>query len=489
MMDSENNILILNNIKARAVKSTKWTVLGEAGSWAVRPLVVMILARLLSPTDFGVVGLALIATGLAQIFQDFGLGKTLIQREREIEDSANVIFWINLFTATVIYLILFIAAPFISRIFHKPEALCLFRVLCLQIVFTSLCTVHSALMQRRLEFKQLFFAKLGAAIIPGIVSIPLAFMDMGAWALVWGTLAGSLAQVLLFLNLSKWRPQLRFNFPLAKDLLHFGKWISLEMFLIWLTGYGDMIAIGFFLGTEKLGIYQVGVAFAFFVFEVFLRPLRPLSYSFFCRLQSNNIAMKDSFLKIVQLLAIATIPVGAGLAILASPIASAVFGQKWKGIEIVVLLLGLKEAISSLVGINLEAYRASGRPDVNSKLFMIISILYIPTYLAAAPFGLSVFCLSRLGLSIIATLLYIFAANRILRLPFTYLWTCTKLPLTATIPVAVMAYTMNYLTKSPNWLTLICIITTCGGTYLLILWLLKRDYMLWVIRFVAEVAR
>lgn len=488
-MDSDNNILILNDIKTRAVKSTKWTVLGEAGSWALRPLVVMILTRLLSPGDFGIVGLALIATGLAQIFQDFGLGKTLIQREHDIEDSANVIFWINLFSAVAIYLILFAAAPFISRVFHKPEASCLFQVLCLQIVFTSLCTVHSALIQRRLEFKRLFVAKLGAAIIPGIVSIPLAYMGMGAWALVWGTLAGSSAQVFLFLCLSKWRPQWRFNFQLAKKLLHFGKWIGLEMFLIWLTGYGDTIAIGFFLGMEKLGIYQVGVAFTFFVFEVFLRPLRPLSYSFFCRLQSNDTAMKDSFLKIVQLLAMATIPLGAGLAILASPISSAVFGQKWKGIEMVILLLGLKESISSLVGINLEAYRASGRPDVNSKLFIIISILYIPTYLVAAPYGLFIFCLSRLGLSIIATVLYIIAANRILKLPFAYLWNCTKLPLAATIPIAIVAHIMNNLTKSPNWLMLICIITTCSITYFLILWLLKRDYMLWVFRFFAEVTR
>ena len=137
----------------------------------------------------------MIAIGLAQIFQDFGLGKTLIQRETEVDESANIVFWTNLALSVFLYLLLLVSAPLISMFFHDERVTNVLRVLCFQIILISLITAHQALFQRDFQFKQLFFIRLFSSIVPALISIPMALTGYGIWALVFGALAGALAQV------------------------------------------------------------------------------------------------------------------------------------------------------------------------------------------------------------------------------------------------------------------------------------------------------
>ena len=148
--------LSTSEVKKSAIKSVKWTVLGEIVSRSISPIITLILARLLSPKDFGVVGVAMIVIGLAQIFQDFGLGKTLIQRETDVEKSANIVFWTNIAISVFLYLIFFTNAHLIAKFFHEPKVADVLRVLCLQIVLFSFISVHQALFQRKFQFLLLY---------------------------------------------------------------------------------------------------------------------------------------------------------------------------------------------------------------------------------------------------------------------------------------------------------------------------------------------
>jgi PST family polysaccharide transporter len=474
-MQAEEKLTIAD-IKNHAIKSVKWTALAEIVSCSIQPVVTLILARLLTPADFGVVAVAMIAIGLAQIFQDFGLGKTLIQRETEIDKSANIIFWTNITLSVCIYLILFIIAPLFSKFFHEPKVIDILRVLCLLIILLSLISVQQALFQRQFQFKQLFFIRLFSSIVPGLVSIPLALWGYGVWALVFGTLAGAIAQVFLFWKTSPWRPQLSYDFQLAKRLYGFGVWVTAEAFLGWLMVWGDSVILGHFLGVKELGVYRVGVTFLALIFGFFLNPILPVVYSSFSRFQSMPSQLRDYFLKVTQLIATVAFPVGTGIVLLAYPLSSILFGEKWEGIEIVFMVLGIKDILSSIAGgINAETLRAIGRPDINVKLNILLAICFIPIYIFAAPHGLLIFCVARLLVGIITITLYIFAIMKFLKVPFIYPVICAWKQLFAVSIMGMVIYLFNYLISVHTWLSIVFVIVAGCVTYLAASWLIDKD--------------
>jgi len=479
--------LTTGDIKIRAVKSVKWTAFNEIVSRSIRPITILILARLLTPADFGIVGVATIVTGLAQIFQEFGLGKTLIQRETEVNKSANIIFWANIMLSLFLYLIIFLSAPLIAKFFYEPKAIDVLRVLCLQIVLFSLVSVHQALFQRKFQFKQIFFIKLSSGIIPAVVSIPLALLGYGVWSLVYGTLAGAVVQIFFYWRASLFRPQLSFDFQLARRLFKFSSWVTLEAFLGWLIIWGDSIVLGHFLGIKELGVYRVGITSLMFIFGFFFNPLIPIAYSSFSRLQSNLSEVKQAFLTITKLAAAVSLPIGFGLAILAKPIASIVFGQRWSGIEFIISILAISEAISWLVGHNPEVYRAIGRPSVNSILLIVAVSYFLPIYVIAAPHGLYIFCFAKFGVTMMGVILHFFAANKVLHLPFTYFWEPIKVPLVGAILMGFIIYGITTLVSIHNLPRLIISILSCGVFYLLSLWVIKKDFVKWSFRHAMEV--
>lgn len=138
----------MSDLKWQALKSLKWSFLGEIATRAIQPIPVLILARLLSPEDFGLVGVAMTLIGLSQIFQDFGLGKAIIQRETDIEETSNIVFWSNLLLGALVSLVIILIAPIIAVLFNESRLTNVLRVLSFQIIFTSLTTVHQALFQR-----------------------------------------------------------------------------------------------------------------------------------------------------------------------------------------------------------------------------------------------------------------------------------------------------------------------------------------------------
>jgi PST family polysaccharide transporter len=480
-MKSAEGFQVVSNIKTNAIRSVKWTALGEIASRSIQPITTLILARLLTPTDFGLVGVAMIVISLAQIFQDFGLGKTLIQRQTEINKSSNVIFWTNLTFSFFLYLILFVIAPLLSEFFHEPKVTKVLRVLCLQIVLVSLVSVHQALFQRQFQFKQLFLIRLFSATIPGVVSIPLAFYNIGVWALVFGTLIGALFQVFLYWRLSPWRPRFNYDYQLAKKLLGFSSWVALEALLGWLLMCGDSIILGHFLGVKELGIYRTGVIFVMLVFGTFLSHFTPIAFSAFSRLQSNLDELKQTFLKIMKIICFVSFPIGIGFVIFAKQGSSIIFEEKWNGIEIVIAIIGMKDAITWFVGLNPEIYRAIGRPDINSKLLFVALIYYIPIYIFAAPYGLLTFCFARFAVAIVSMGLHFFVANKILKLPFTYLYSCVRVPFISGLIIAIVIYPLTNVSGDfvgmLGLFKLIGIIILGGIIYISVSWLVEKEFV------------
>jgi PST family polysaccharide transporter len=466
----------------KARRSLKWSALMEVVARTASPIIFVILARLLVPADFGLVASAMVAISFAQMFWDAGLSKALIQTNEAPEAAAQVVFWSNTVLGLSIYIILFAFASPIASFLGSPGAGTILRVLGLQIIIASLSSVQQAMFVRDLNFKRLFWVKLVTAFIPGLFSIPLAFIGYGVWALVAGSLAGQTLNLCLLWHYSSWRPMLLFDMILFRKIFSFGIWVLAESFGGWLIMWGDCLIVGKFLGTHDLGVYRTGWMLVSIIFGFVLNPFIPVLYPTFSRLQHDRIALKESFHKVNRVVASLALPIGVGLLLVGSGMEGVLFGNKWQGVGFVISILGLKEAIAWLVGINVETYRAMGRPDVNTKLMFFQIFIFVPAYLVAVQFGLVVFLYVRLAVCVIAVPLHVYLCRRMLDVSPFYLWYDANLFVVSTaimgLVVAFFKWGLLWMAPAfPRVFTLTIIIISGGVSYLAALYMLDRAFV------------
>jgi len=466
------------SITHKAARSVKWTALMEIVSRTASPIILVVLARLLSPDDFGLISIAMIAISFSQMIWDAGLSRALIQTQEAPEKAANVVFWTNLALGVIVYLIVFLSAPRLAVFFNSPRAESILRVLGLQIIIGSLASTQQSLFARDFDFKSLFWIRLATSFFPGVFSIPLAAVGWGPWALVAGTLAGSLLNLILLWRRSPWRPQLSYDRMVAKRLLLFGVWVMGESFGGWLITWGDILIVGKFLGAADLGVYRLGWTMCAVIFGLVLNPFLPVLYPSFARLQDDKEGLRAIFTKANRLVCTIALPTGVGLVLICPELVAVAFGSKWDGLGSVIQFIGAMFAVGWLVGINPEMYRGMGRPDINTKFLFAQLVLYLPAYLFAGPKGLYVFVVTRLLLAIVMTPAHVWVAHRVLALPVRYLWDDTKKALTAASLMSAAVLGVKFLCA--GWYkpgTLLLEISVGALCYAGSLYLLDRAYV------------
>lgn len=404
------------SLKRQVFNASKWSVLSELASKAITPLIFVVLARLLTPEDFGVAASAAIIISFSQVFWDAGLSKALIQREGDVEAAANVVFWTNAGFSLVIYVLLFILADGVALLFKDPRVASVVRVQGVQILLASLGSVHTALYHRDFNFKSLFWVRLLTSTFPSLASVPLAWMGFSYWALVAGTLTGAVVQVAVLWFLSPWRPKLEYNLSLASQLLSFGLWVTGGGLLGWFYLWVDSLIVGAFLDINSLGLYRTGNALVLMVFGFLLNPITPVLYSALSRIRNDSALFRESLLQATKVISMIALPAGLGLFLVRDSLAEVVFGNDWPGVREVIGVMALMRGVSWVVGANSEAYRAMGRPDLETKIMLYMLLVYLPVYLLTISLGLEVFIWVRFGLAGLALLVHLYIGSQFLNI-------------------------------------------------------------------------
>jgi PST family polysaccharide transporter len=459
----------------KAIHAFKWSVLGEIASRTVGPLVFLVLARLLVPEDFGVVAAAMVIISFSQVFSDAGLSKALIQRQHRVEESANIVFWLNIGIGFVIVAILLTVAPLIAGFFHDERITPVVRVLSLQILLSAFSSVQMALLQKDLNFKQLFWVRLATTGAPGLASIPLAIYGMGYWALVAGTIVGQVVQSAVFWMLCPWRPQWGLDRGLTWELVAFSKWAMLSALLGWFYGWMDAIIVGHFLGSHDMGLYRTGQTFVTMIFGLFFSPLLPVLYSAFSRVH-DLYKVSQSLLIVVKGIAIVAFPIAAGLITLRVPIEKLVFGDEWGGVGMVIAILALVQGLAWLVGANGEAYRGVGKPHIETWAMALSLIAYFIGYVVSVQYGLVVFLLSRLALVSIGLFSQFVIARIVFSIRVVYFVTAGYKPLI--ISLLMVSFIQFFETPSEDGVFFIIFKAVIGLLlYAGLIVIVERDYI------------
>lgn len=417
----------------RLAHALKWSFGAELASRAIQPIAFIVLARLLVPSDFGVISAAMMVAALAEIFCDAGMGNAVVQRQNQLKEAANAAFWVNLGLGAVVGTLLFFSADFIAReMFHDARVAAVLQVGVVQVLLVALSSVQTALLQKEMAFQKLFWVRFVTVTLPGLASVPLALHGCGYWALVAGSLAGQLAQTVLLWRMSTWRPTLGIDLGVLKDVMRFGFWAAASGVLAWFFMWADSLIVGMYLGSHDLGLYRTGNQFTTIVFAMLLAPVLPVLYSHLSRVADMQSIRKTMELTI-RFLVLIGIPIGLALIILAPEIEFLVFGQKWQGIASVVGVLGLMHGIAWTVGMNGEAYRALGRPRIETLVMLACVPLYIGVYLAYVGDGLSAFVASRFAAMVAGLAIQLIVLRHVLRIPLLSMaGFAAKIALTAT---------------------------------------------------------
>ena len=389
------------------VSSVKWSFLAELANKAIQPLVFIILARILTPDDFGIVAAAMLIIAFTQIFWEAGLGKAIIQLEGDIQEAASVAFFANASLASLMALLLIVFASDLAQfVSQDPTAESIIKVMSLQVILGGLGSIHVALLQREFFFKKLFWVRFATVSLPGLVSIPLAITGWGYWSLVVGLVAGQLVQLAILWVLSPWRPTMNCDPRNVWNIFQFGGWASLSALLMWFYVWADILFIGYFLGVHELGIYRVGNQSVMMVFALIFGPLVPVLYSFLARAQGEPLVVQDIANLLLRVVIWVSLPLSIFAAFFAQELSLVIFGNKWDGISAVVCFMSLVHGFSWIAGMNGEFYRAIGRPNIESIVTGVVLLLYAATYYWSVQYGLERFLFARVCLGFIALFLH-----------------------------------------------------------------------------------
>ncbi|MCB2223817.1 MAG: lipopolysaccharide biosynthesis protein [Actinobacteria bacterium] len=401
-----------------AARAVAWNYVSFASGKVLVLVTLAVLARLLTPSEFGIVGFATLALAYLAVLKDLGLGGALIQRKDDTEEAAQTVYTLNLILGVVLTGLTMLAAPAVAAFFREPLVTPILRVLALTFVIEALGSVHLVLLARRLDFKRRLVPDVGRAIVKGGVSITAAALGMGVWALVWGQLASVAASAILVRLVIPWRPRFELHRRLVRPLLGFGMPLVVVNIQHAVWANLDYVVIGRMLGDAALGVYTLAYRLPELLIQSIWRVVAGAAFPFFSTLQDRPDLLRSGFLKALRFSQLLVVPLALGLIITAEPAVGALFGDQWDEAVPVLRILALFTLVAS-VGYNAgDVYKAIGRSGILAKLGLVDLLVLAPALVLAAPHGIIAVAWTHTAVSVFDVAIRLLVARRFIRVGF-----------------------------------------------------------------------
>ena len=334
----------------------------------------IILARLLTPHDYGTIGMILIFLTFSNIFVDSGLSRALIQRQDRTENDFSTVLIFNILISVLLYVILFFAAPAIADFYDTPELVTLQRVFFLVLIIDSLSVVQSAKLQIKVDFKSIALINAVATIISGSIAVWSAYNNFGVWALVIQSLTKSLVSVVCFWIVGKWIPKTGFNKDSFKKLFGFSsKLLVCGLLGTTFTNVYNLI-IGKYYNPTSLGFYTRAQQFPELTAGTLNSVMNTSTFPLMATLQNKRDELILTFRRLIRLSALVIFPTMVGLSVLSDEIILVLLGEIWLPTSDLLFWLALSYIFTPLSALNLNLLNAIGRSD----LFMKIDFSKVP---------------------------------------------------------------------------------------------------------------
>ena len=407
-----------DSLKSKTVKGVVWSSIERFSTQGVQFLIMIIMARLLTPKDYGLIGMLAIFLAVAQSLIDSGFSQALIRKQDRTDVDNSTVFYFNIVVSSALYLILFIAAPFVADFYNQPELTSVMRVVCLGVILNSLAVVQRALLTVRIDFKTQAKASLSAAVISGCIGIVLAYCGFGVWSLVVQQLLNLSVNTLLLWIFSKWRPIAVFSWKSFHELFAFGSKMLASGLLD--TMYRNIypIVIGKLFSASSLGHYTRAHQFSEFPSSNVTGIIQRVTYPILCGIQDETERLEAVYRKFLKLSAFIIFPLMIGMSAVARPFIDIVLGAQWGFCGQLLQIICFAMMWYPIHAINLNLLQVKGRSDLFLRLEIIKKILGITVLCITAPFGLVVMCYGQIFNSIVALVINTYYTGKLINVGF-----------------------------------------------------------------------
>ena len=351
----------------RTVRSGAWLFglrLTNQGFGFVR---MIILARILAPDDFGLFGIAMLAMATLATFSQTGFQSALIQKKEGIEDYLNTAWTVIILRGAIIFTGLFFAAPYIATFFNAPEATTIIRVIGISVLLNGFANIGTIYFDKELEFKKYFFYEFSGTVADFAVAISAALILGSVWALVFGLLASSMVRLIVSYRIHPYRPRFSLDLGKAKELFTFGRWILGSSIVVFLFSEGDDGFVGKLLGVASLGFYRMAYGISNAPVSEVTSVFSRITFPVYSKLQDNLPRLRQAYLKVLQLNAFLSIPLAAGIFILAPEFTQIVLTEKWMPMVPTLQVLALFGVLRSISATTTSVFRGVGKPQIATR--------------------------------------------------------------------------------------------------------------------------
>jgi len=392
------------SLSQRVVHGGFWVFVSQGISRSLGFIRTIILARILAPNDFGLMGIAFLAISVLQTFSATGIGVALIQKKDNTSEHLDVAWTIQLIRGVVLFLLLFLFAPLIAHFFNTPRTKLIIQIIAIGQLFYGLTNIGIVYFQKELEFHKQFFYNISFTLPAIIVAITAALTLKSVWALVFGYLTGSFMSFVMSYVFHPYRPKLRMNWKKAKELLDFGKWIWGSTILIFLITQGDDIFVGKMLGATALGFYQMAYKLSNLPATEITHAISLVTFPAYAKLQDDLPRLREAYLKVLQITAFLSFLIAGMIFVLAPDFTRIFLGEKWMPMVPAMQVLVFAGLVRSIAATTGPIFHAVGKPKIDTIWQIVrLSVLAVLIYPVTIKWGI-------LGASIVVSL-SIFVSN------------------------------------------------------------------------------
>ncbi|MEE0138396.1 lipopolysaccharide biosynthesis protein [Fusobacterium ulcerans] len=377
-----------NNLKSKVLSSLIWKLLERGGTQGIQFLIQIILARMLTPDDYGVIAIIMIFIALANVFIQSGFNTALIQKKKTDDIDFSSVFYLSLGVASILYIILYLTVPIIANFYKTVELIKILRVLSLTLFLGVFNSIQNTIIIKNMEFKKEFFSSLIAVFFSGILGIILAYKNYGVWALVYQQLANQFLICLILWNIVRWRPKFLFSLERIRILFAFsGKLLLSSLFDTFYMNITSLV-IGKIYTTSMLGFYNRGNQFPQLIISNFNGSIQAVIFPALSAVQEDRNRIKEIVRRSIVTSSYIIFPLMIGLMIIATPLIKILLTDKWLPCVPYLRIFCLSYALWPIHTANLQAINAVGRSDIFLKLEIIKKILGLSILIVSMNYGM-----------------------------------------------------------------------------------------------------
>ena len=407
-----------DSLKEKATKGVLWSTLERFSVQGVQFFLMIFMARLLTPNDYGLIGMLSIFLAIAQSLIDSGFSQALIRKQNRTEIDKSTVFYFNIVVSGALYLILFISAPYVSDFYNEPELKSIMRAMCLTIVIGSFSIVQYALLTINVDFKKIAKISLISISISGVIGVLLAYKGLGVWAIVYQSLLNSIINCCLIWILAKWKPQKSFSWESFNELFSFGSKLLASGLLDTLYRNIYPLIIGKAFSASDLGYYTRALHFSEFPSSNVTGVLQKVTYPILCSIQNNDDRLRDIYRRFLKMSAFIVFPLMTGLAAVSHPFINLIIGEKWSFCAVLLQIICFNMMWYPIHAINLNLLQVKGRSDLYLRLEFIKKIVGIIIIIITVPLGLVAMCYGGVTSSLICLFINTYYTGKLINVSF-----------------------------------------------------------------------